>query len=571
MPKPSISLTHKDDLVAPQQRSGRRVLSDVVISSNIAAGEKVEDVFNGDRSPIMTSANWRGERTPQNKYRVASQNNQLQIREPDAANTRVKMTFAPGVERKKHGYSSQNAFYIGVTGMVPHLVNVPPGKYAKARVGNEYVLLGPGAHVIPNANFALSPTGSSNDSCLVDMNSQYIQHGPIHIIRPPNDKVVKVRDGSAKTPHIIEPNAGDPGPYVYCDTNFKLIKKSRDQYFFEANAPYMKHDSLHRFNPRQGAVILYKEGNQLKQAEPNNDGDATIVDNPNIEVDEVPFSTQRQDRIYPGENEYKTYITGGDRCEVGVRLFVNFKIPNPAEMLSEFGGDRQRFEEHLEHLVETDINRIFTNMNLMDALSARLENAKAPHPAPSAPSKAGGPPPYSPSAPLVPDFSNDLSDKLKEQLKEIGVELNFVRLDPPEIKGQLKQVFEKLTMDTTERAQKLSTAAAQSELKQIEVKREQDALTIQQNAENARLTSAAEAQRDADLIKLEAKQKEAELYASNPAMLELRKSELQARALERTSVRVLASGAGLSGAYFATGLAQEQRERQEQRIVNANT
>lgn len=196
--------------------------------------------------------------------------------------------YLPNTKIERLGTFKQNYPFFGAHGS--YSCNVPQGKYALVYFGQIAKLLGPGAHVIKDPTFRLSPTIANDEqSAFIDMFSSHIRHHTIHIIRVPVGQVAKCWINTT-TPHLLYPRA-DGSPAVVNDALFRF-----DQ-FVSQLAPVIQHGITSILRIPAGHLCKAWKGSQAiileSRAEPYEFHDALFrVDNP-----KQPFSSMNEPYI----------------------------------------------------------------------------------------------------------------------------------------------------------------------------------------------------------------------------------------------------------------------------------
>lgn len=147
------------------------------------------------------------------------------------ARTLLPFSIGQSAEIEKYNIKQSDKFY-GAMGT--YVLNVPSGQYAKANSGNKQLMFGEGCHVIHDPNFMFNGN-------LVDQNSDYIEHGTIHILRIPAGKICKIWVGSEA--FIL---TGRKDPYVFNSPLLKVVKNAADNsLYFDQNTNYIEHGTTH--------------------------------------------------------------------------------------------------------------------------------------------------------------------------------------------------------------------------------------------------------------------------------------------------------------------------------------
>lgn len=320
--------------------------------------------FNQDRKTIMTRSVV-GTRINPDKFRIVALNNQPELVPPSKYKYRKSVFLSPNDHTEDLGHYHQTDLFFGAYGH--YVINVPVGKVALAWRGNVPIVLGQGPHVIHDPN--LREVKADN---LVDVNSEYISHGTIHIIRVypgviakiwinyvpyilppreepyvfnepvfekvkestpltkgyishcnyhilqvPNGKIAKVWFGSE--PQILEARTE---PYIYNDQTFRLEPKSANENFEDATSRIIIHGSIKRIMPRTGEVAITYDNGKLITYEPPIDHKPILITNPNhshegflttnIQTIEFPSEATRTARKHDAANAAKNHDPSDD-------------------------------------------------------------------------------------------------------------------------------------------------------------------------------------------------------------------------------------------------------------------
>lgn len=285
--------------------------------------DNIVKAFNQGRKSIMTRSVV-GTRLEPNCFRIVALNKQPELVPPSSYKYRKSIYLSPNDQTEEIGYFNQTQLFFGAYGSF--VINVPVGKVALAWRGNIPIILGQGPHVIHDPN--LKPIKSDD---LKDVNSDYISHGTLHIMRVapnniwniwinyipyilpprkepyvfnepiftkernwtrlttgyishgnyhilqiPNGKIAKIWVGSH--PEILEARSE---PYVFDNQTFRLEPKSDNEIFEDATARIIVHGSIKRIMPRTGEVAITYDNGKLITYEPQPDHKPILITNPN--------------------------------------------------------------------------------------------------------------------------------------------------------------------------------------------------------------------------------------------------------------------------------------------------
>jgi hypothetical protein len=293
------------------------------------------NAYNQGRKTIMTSSVF-GTRIEPDEFRLVALNKQPELVPPSPAKLRKQLFSNPNDNPENLGIYKQTNLFIGEYGS--YIINVPMGYIAKAWKGNMPIFLGQGPHVIHDPNLK---TVKKED--LIDMNSDYIQHGTYHIIRVPPGQFAKITINT--TPYFLTPrnhsyvfnesvfkfdglvklssvyiahgnynilqiphgkiakvwfgatrpellNASDI-PYVFADPAFSLALKNKDTYFEDATEHIIIHGSIKRILPKTGEVAVTHNNGKLVTYCSNPKNEPITITEPNHSFDRfIPINIQ---------------------------------------------------------------------------------------------------------------------------------------------------------------------------------------------------------------------------------------------------------------------------------------
>lgn len=190
--------------------------------------------FNQGRPSIMEASTIFGTRIARNQFRLVARNNRPEL-VPFSEYKMYKKPYMTGIT-EDIGIFNQTDLYFGAHGS--HVINVPPGRIAKAWLGNEPIFLGHGQHVIHHQNFR-----QVRNEDLCNLSDTYIQHGMYHIIRVQQGTMAKAWLGTQ--PFFLLPKNE---PYVIKDPMFKLGEPR----FVKFTERYINHGNCHIIRVPQG-------------------------------------------------------------------------------------------------------------------------------------------------------------------------------------------------------------------------------------------------------------------------------------------------------------------------------
>ncbi|OYK80263.1 SPFH domain-containing protein [Coxiella burnetii] len=522
-------------------------INEVVIQPTLKSDENILKAFNqGNVESFVTPSIFLGKRIKPSQFRLVHRNNVPEL---------VAFTSDP-MRLKWYSYGTTAEIAIvektdqtfGAYGR--HVVNVKPGKYIKAWLGNEPVIYAPGAHVIRHTNFSLAKNSE------VSQSDYYIRHGNIHIVRVPQGKLAKVWIGGV--PHLLEANEE---AYVFNNPLFRLQTAypqqanaaDPDKLFIDADAELITHGSLKRLMPHTGNVVITYDGGNLEIIAPQQDNKPTLIDSPTHTVSGM-MSVSTQTLTFPSEEQKNKrrddgnaldYVTHEvfrtrDSSEIGVKLLVVYQIKDPEKVLLKL-GDPKAITPHIEDLVVADMTAVmqgYTSQDFMSTEQTRilpLEKPSKDHNVPSA-----------------PEFIKELQDLVKKQLAsdfaEYGIHLERVNMEAPKIlkmSDQSKKSAEvharvALLQQESKIAENEALRAASKKNIEVEASNKNKISEEQAELEAAKLRAQAveiETMAEANKIRTlaEAENKalrlRAQLYRDNPQFFQLELCRLQAVAV----------------------------------------
>jgi regulator of protease activity HflC (stomatin/prohibitin superfamily) len=550
-----------DNLKQRNQVSTELTIDDVVIRSTLQHSDpnvqirNILHAFNGNNPSIMEESIMFGTRIKRDEFRLVHRNNTPEL---------VGFTETP-LRKKIYSYGTTedisvhktNDLIVGAHGV--YLVNVPVGCIAKAFYGNNQpILLAEGPHVIHNATFRL------DKDAVYSLNSEWISHKPVHILRVPKAKIAKVWLGNE--PHLLESRNE---PYIFNTPYFSVVRKSDKELFFDASSEVLIHGSIKRLMPKVGTVaVTYLNGN-LRIYAPNANNEPILITNPTHVFDSF-LSTNIQTMVFPSDEtkeirkkerpndadyiNYECLITR-DSLRIGVKLLLVFRIADPNLTLSLLNKDQ--IKSHIENVVVADliasIQRLSSAEFLCTDITKPMPNLRDNMVNSAITNNEAG------NAANDPNFIRLLSDSVKNKLASdfntYGIELLKVNLETPKVLDQnisakmaeysllvsetnsKEAVIDKKNNIARKEAQIL---AAQNDIKQSQennakinaakasleaARMAAEATMVTANAEAAAATAVAEAK--------------AKLFEAYPKLFEYEMAKLQATAMANIKSTVI--------------------------------
>jgi regulator of protease activity HflC (stomatin/prohibitin superfamily) len=441
----------------------------------------------------------------------------------------------------KNGHPfKQSDLFFGAFGT--YVLNVPPGKLALAKSGNQPLIFSPGPHVIHDTMFSFDPAKG-----LVDQSSPWISHETLTILRVPAGKIAKIWIGSV--PELLESR---PEPYVFNTPLFslQLHSTSPKDYFFDATDNFIGHGSLKRLMPRTGEIAITYNNGTLEVIQPKLDSKPTYIDSASHEF--VSFlSTAVQNLEFPSaetksrrlkdnpkattdELTYELFTTR-DSLKVGVKLYVAYSIVDAMLALTKL-RDLKGILDHIESCATVDMG-----MAIQQCTSQEFLNSYQTKPAKNES-------PYykdlqsvmmTPSQDEPQSIQDKVKKKLSKDLADFGIELVRLNFETPKMMDL--DIAKKMSEQSLRTAEASSQEAVLEQNFRIAARKaEQEATTrrIAQDQLNQAKISQAQAELDAaklsaeaSLIKADADKKSAVLrgqqYTENPKLFELEMYKIQ--------------------------------------------
>lgn len=329
---------------------------DVIMRSNIvgdtpeARTRSMQALFNSDRPLQTIESRLIGNRVEPGLIKLVHINNIPEM--ITSFDGPRQFEFIKGLDiREEIGIFPESKLFYGAKGVF--VINVPQGKFARAWIGTEPMLLDQGTHVIHSHNLK-----DVTEDSLVDQSNLYINHGNIHIVRVPPGNIAKItlnndpyildsrkeayvfknplfnfdqangfmdagssyiRNGSL---HILQVPKGKiatvwvgakpvllyfrPEPYIVLDNLFRLEPKTKEgnhdarDLFYDANEEIICHGSIKRIIPPTGHVAVTYENGRLEVIKPSNDGQPILLDSESRKVTNM-FNVQKQTLRFPSE------------------------------------------------------------------------------------------------------------------------------------------------------------------------------------------------------------------------------------------------------------------------------
>lgn len=520
----------------------------------------VVEAFNQGRPSIMVSSVF-GKRINPDEYRVVVKNNVPELVPPSENQVRKGIYADPSTKTHNLCTSKQTDIFIG--GYGSFVVNVPPGKIALAWRGIIPILLGPGPHVIHDANLK-----EIKASDLIDMNSEYITHGTYHIIRVYPGNCQKIWIGA--TPYILTPkntpyifnqpvfsktpestklstgyishgnyniiqvprgkvakvwiNSTKPmlleesdDPYLFTDPSFVFNAKSATEHFHDASERIIVHGSIKRIMPRTGEVaITYNNGN-LETFGPNQRNEPTIITSVNHNFDRF-LTINIQTIEFPSEKavgkrikENKTSKNDIDYPDVNYEVFrTSDGLPIGVKLLVVFEIDNpaltlsrlnpDNIMSHIENLVVADMGLVVQQCSSTDFLKSNQPSVREP------------------TCELLIDFYENLQQKvfntLKRDFNDYGIKLSRLNIETPKILDTtISSKMAEFSLMNTEAGAKIAVMDKNFNIGKRQAEQDANTKQIRQQQENDQKIAQAKAEMESAKMRAEARIIEAEAEA----------------------------------------------------------
>ncbi|EFA78749.1 hypothetical protein PPL_08210 [Heterostelium album PN500] len=444
----------------------------------------------------------------------------------------------PTVNIKYIGPILKTAKYYGAYGK--HVLQVPPGHYAKAFTKNRPVLYGEGPHVI------IDPTFQFDESAFENQNEPYISHSTINILRVPSGKLAKVWIGTQ--PYIFESRRE---PYVVVDAQFKLVQKEskkddKSSMFYDATEPYICHGSIKRLIPHTGEVAVTYNNGILTIIPTPKDDKPVIIDSPTHNFEGF-ISTALQTCLFPSKETKQSAYNDNkhassdeinlkifqtrDSLRVGVVLVVAFKIVDPELAITKLG--KEGIINHIENVSFADMGKAIQLSTLQEVMYFTQTK-----------------PGQKSDDNAIQTIQDRVKAHLARDLGEYGIEL--ARLQIETMKVLDSEIAKKLagqSVTSAEFTTKQASLAKEYDIKTTEarLKAETDNIALAQRgqaliAEAQAKLSSAQKEAEALLVKAEAERKvselSGELYIKYPALFELEMAKIKAQAMQNATIYI---------------------------------
>jgi hypothetical protein len=491
-----------------------------------------------DKEKVFTLSDWRGERVNQSEFLLAVRNSKPYLHTYNRQMVALVINTNPTVTLERKGKFNLNQhFYFGVFGR--YVLNVPVGKYALASQYNNPVIFGEGVHVIHDPNFKFE-----DQTGFVDQNKPYIQHKTIHILRVNFGDIAKVTVNSV--PLLLEPSTD---PYVFVTPNFK----------FDGCEPATKnlivHKSVKRVMPKNGEVAITTNGGTLEIIKPSSK--PTIITSPTHEVTGF-LPTNRQTLLLPTERTKKEraeenhgdletnleIFRTSDSLEIGIKILVIYEISDPDTVLQRFSHDT--IDRHIEHTAVVDMGKAIQGHSSGDFLASSGSIKQAvdvPDPKQSINT-------ILPSAPILQSLQDEVMTTLSRDLLLVGITLIRVNVELPKIID--KKIAEQMglqSLTVAEANAKQSILAQETVIARTEAQRDAQVAAIQTDQRNVNALKIAQnkiavAKEEAKALDIAtnaqyaAQEKMGKLYVRYPILVELKKAEILAAALQNATISI---------------------------------
>jgi len=546
-----------------KQRNSSTELSidDVVIRSTLQHNDpnvqirNILNAFNGNNQSIMEESVMFGTRIKRDEFRLVHRNNTPELVGFTAIPLRKKIyTYGTTEDISIHKI---NDLIVGAHGV--YLVNVPVGCVVKAFYGNNQpVLLAEGPHVIHNATFRLD-----KDS-VYSLNSEWISHKPVHILRVPKAKIAKVWLGNE--PYLLESRNE---PYVFNTPYFSIVRKSDKELFFDASAEVLIHGSIKRLQPKTGQVAITFLNGTLVTYPASQNNEPIIITNPNHVFDGF-LPTNIQTMVLPSDEtkelrkkerpndadyvNYEIFLTK-DALQVGMRILVVYYISDPNKTLSMLNKDQ--IKSHIENIVVADMSSVVQRLSssefMCTDMTKTMPNFKDNLINTTVASNEPGNPGNNPE--FIRFIQDSVKNKLALDFKEYGVELIKINLETPKVLDQrisAKMAEYSLLVSETNSKEAVIDKRNNIARKEAQILAAQN--DIKQSQENNAKINAAKANLEAARMAAEATmvtanaeaaaatcvaEAKAKLFEAYPKLFEYEMAKLQATAMANIKSTVI--------------------------------
>ena len=430
-----------------------------------------------------------------------------------------------------------------------HLVSVNQGEYAKVIIDGEPILLDEGAHIIKTNNFSYAGKVKQSES--------FIKHENLYRLQVPSAKIAAfLKDNQ---PYLI-----DAGTHYICSNNFNLVKpqtENPNQLFHNSADPVIQCGSLLRLMPKANTVAVYYQNGEQKIFPDDNEKSDTrkkvdVINDPTVKLAGF-LPTNLVTKHYPNEAASAQFIYyTQDSVRVGVKLFVTYCISDPKLALQNL--DLSAIDKLIEDVTHCDMG-IAAKKNSLQSTDDLKVNRGEDNTVSSSDLPVN-PPAYNQIF-ASNCWQDAVKDELTKDLKSYGIEL--IRLNIDEIKILDPEVEKKMSEQSYRVAEANANLAAAGMVRQVEERKALTAAKVaqvnaEQEAQNRLLSartqkevSTIEAETQVTTAKAEANalKQVADVFKENPAALQWKLAEIQAKALKPTD-KVISVGRGDNSSLF---------------------
>ena len=478
-----------------------------------------------------------GQRVNPGKLWLVARNNVPELVEPSMRNCRLRVS--PAEKMESLGMMSAAAPVIGAYGRF--IVQVRPGYFGLAWLGQTPTLLGPGPHVLRHPNFSMDSVQP-----FVSQGEAYLRHGNIHVLRVREGKLAKLWKGTAAC--ILEARAE---PYVFNDPQVRIEMSDGEPLFVDATEPLVMHGALKRLLPRVGTVAIVNKGGSLSIEEARKDGSPIMLSNPThsfngflattaqtlvFPSDEVKRERRRE---RPGDTNYHQYeiMQTSDGAVIGVKLLVVYHVSDPLKALGKLQTP-EKLRSHIENLVVADFGNVIQQCNSLQFQSSSQTSTRKVDVDELS---------DDPSAPVFYQFLQDsVKNQLRSDFESYGITLERLNVETPTVLKMTDAATRTLSTNAEvallEFNRQIASSKASLQAESIAIKQQQE-FESQLGAERTKLevmrlkTEAAQAQAEAEAaasrIRAEADAAAARIRADAEAYATLAAAQAQAEALEK--------------------------------------
>lgn len=371
--------------------------------------------------------------------------------------------------------------YINIFGRI-HLVNVPEGKYATAKLDRFPVFLPPGRHIIESIDFKLDL--DTDKPKFHDMNAQWIKNGDSYIVRVPQGTVA-FGDLSGQ-PQIFEP---EHGTYIFHDPTFKFVYNNGNTPFENiGNKMVGGQGAVRVVTVMQTHALLSNENGELKIHRGGRHPllNANHVCDPNKPNQEFDLTQQK---ILIADN-HDVFISK-DGVQLQVRAEMLFKVKDVEKCIKNVGANdyRNNITARAQHI----IRELLKSNNYLSTGDL--------HGGPSAPSSSKEIVPHNDEKAqeqLIQNIGKTLRDRLKAALdEEGGIELHDVLItNLLPLSAELRKSIESNANSIAEAQRKITEADLNREIQRTMAETDRNTAMIQanKNAEVLKINTAATAE-----------------------------------------------------------------------------